>query len=215
MNNITAQKNISVQNQYNTPSKKDASMSSYKLSIYNKIDEWSSHADHGDFVWISISDECFAAMKQNPSYESWVLNKIYNFYSSCSGDHMDTFAVLQFGPLESDYKETLHTMPDRKMREYLRKQEQDAKKELRKKRLKQYEKKILEKKWTKQEIERIYVQLKIIDHRIQVQNENKALRFGEEFYPADHSASLYAAAKRRASAYESTFIYHDDFATHP
>ena len=138
-----------------------------------------------------------------------MLDKIHRFYASCSGDHSDTFAVLQFGPQEADYKETVHTRPDRRTREHLRQQEEDAKRELRKKRKKQYEKKLLEQKWIKQEIERTYVQLKILDHRIQVQNENKALRFDKEFYPADHSASLYAAAKRRASAYEATFLYND------
>lgn len=209
MYNITTKWNVPAQNQYNTPIKQDTSMSSYKLSIYHKIEEWSSHADRDDFVLVSISDECFAAMKQDPSYENWVLEKIHDFYSSCTGDHYDTIAVLKFGSQESDYKETVHTMPDRRTREYLRQQEQDAKKELQKKRKKQYEKKLLEQKWIKQEIERTYVQLKILDHRIQVQEENKALCFDEEFYPADHSASLYAAAKRRASAYEATFVYHD------
>lgn len=197
-------------NKYEMPIKQDnSSFLSYKLSIYNKIEEWSAHADRGDFIWISISDECFAAMQQNPSYENWVLDKIRNFYSSCKGDHYDTTAVLKFGPQESDYQETVYSRPDHKTREYLRQQEQNAKEELRKKRKKQYEKKLLEQKWLKQEIEKTYVRLKILDHQAQVQKENEALRFHTEFYPADHSASLYAAAKRRASAYEATFLYQD------
>lgn len=210
MHDISSIQTTTVKQKYSKPQDKNISMSEYKLSIYNKIEQLAANADRGDMVWVTISEECFAAMKQNPSYEAWVLDKIRNAYNSCASDGCDSWIFLTFGSTEADYQEHIHTMPDRQTRERIREREQEEKENLRKKRKKQLEKKILEEKWRKQEVERAYVRLKILDHQIQVQEENKALRLNKKFYPEDHSASLYAAAKRRASAYESTFLYRNN-----
>lgn len=194
---------------YSTAKGQDHSMAEYKWSIYNKIQEFAANADREDMVWVTISDEGFAAMKQNPAYEAWVLDKIRHAYDSCASDGCASWVFLSFGSSETDYKETIHSRPDRQTRRRIMEREKAEKEAIRKKRKKQLEKKILEEKWLKQKIEKTYVQLKILDHRIQVQEENKALYFGADFYPEDHSAALYSAAKRRASAYEATFIYHD------
>lgn len=197
------------QTKYFTPQKQD-DMTNYKLSVYQKIEEISAdYSSHEDFVWITISEECFHSMKQNPTYEAWVLDKIRKSYNSCTEDGYHSYAFLKFGAQESDFKEISHSFPTRKTQEKLCKKEREEKKSIEKRRKKLQEKKLLEEKWRKQEIQRTYVWLKSLDHRMQTQEENQALRFGTDFYYKDHSASLYAAAKRRVSAYESTFLYRD------
>lgn len=188
--------------------RRSTAASEYQLSIYRQINEIvAQNTDREDMIWVSLSDECLARMQQDPAYESWVLDKVRHACEACKGDRYETWAVLKFGASESDYQEVGRTVPDRRTRERLRQQELDAKKALKEKRKKQLEKKLLEEKWRKQKVERDYVMLKILDHRQQVEEENKAMRCGLQYYPQDHDASLYAAAKRRAHAYESTFLY--------
>ncbi len=194
---------------YHTSQETGTSLSEYKISIYKQIKDFSKQSKKGNVVWLTISDECFTAMKQDPSYESWVLNKIQQAYNSSAPDGYDSWIFLKFGANKSDYKETVHSTPDRRTQKKLQEKEREERERIRKKRKKELEKKILEQKWHKQLIEKTYVQLKAIDHRIQVQEENKALLLGTEYNYKDHSASLYAAARRRASAYESTFLYRD------
>lgn len=196
------------QNSYG--SEEYSSLKEYKNSIYEKIGEYAKNSKgKGDVVWVTISDECFVAMRQNPAYESWVLNKIRYAYASCKEDGYDSWTFLKFGASEADYKEEVHTRPDSKTQRKMREREQEEKKAIELKRKKQLEKKLLEEKWRKQKAERTFVQLKILDHREQVEEENKAIRFGKDFSPKDHRATLYAKAKRRAMAYESTFRYKD------
>jgi len=189
-----------------------ASITDYKASIYKKIDNMvKKSTDHEDMVWVNLSDECFENMRQNPEYEAWVLDKIQKACNSCkSNNGYAKWTVLNFGASETDFKEVSHSFPDKKTREKEREEEREAREALRKKRKKLLEKKLLEAKLRKQKIERNYTQLKIIDHQKQIQEENKALLFGQNYYPRDHSASLYATAKRRASAYEATFIFYDN-----
>ena len=188
-----------------------SSLKEYKLSIYEKIKEFSKdNKGKGDMVWVTIPDECFLAMRQDPAYESWVLGKIRAAYAACNDDGYDSWIFLKFGASEADFKQQTHTVPDSKTQKKMRDREQEIKKEIERQRKKRLEKKLLEEKWKKQKAERTYVQLKILDHRHQVEDENKAIRFDKDYTPKDHRASLYATAKRRAYAYESTFRYTDN-----
>lgn len=188
-----------------------SSMKEYKNSIYEKIGEYAKNSKgKGDMVWVTISDECFVAMRQNPAYESWVLNKIRYAYASCKDDGYDSWTFLKFGASEAEFKEENHVLPDSKTQKKLREKEQEEKRAIEQKRKKQLEKKLLEEKWRKQKAERTFVQLKILDHQEQIEEENKAIRFNKDFSPKDHRASLYAKAKRKVLAYESTFRYQDN-----
>ncbi len=195
---------------YKTSKGDNKSLTHYKLSVYKKIDDMiAKYAGQGDMVWVSISDECFQNMQKNPAYESWVMDKIRQACAACEMKGYEYCGVLKFGATEADFQETSQCFEDARTRKMRREQEQEAKEALRRKRKKQLEKKLLEEKWYKQRVERNYVQLKILDHRKQVQEENKAALFGQEFELQDHRATLYATAKRRAAAYESTFLYRD------
>lgn len=189
---------------------RNTSIEEYKLSIYKKIDGMlAKSVGQGDMVWVSISDECFQNMQKDPAYESWVLDKVRQACASCENNGYEYCSVLKFGATEADYQETSQCFADKATRKMLREKEAEAKRELQKKRKKQQEKKALEEKWYKQRVERNFVQLKIQDHRKQVQEENKAVLFGRDYDWKDHRATMYAAAQRRAAAYESTFVYHD------
>lgn len=208
MHDVTAIYTNEAHNNYSSEKGSHTSTSEYQLSIYNRINEMiSKYTDRDDMVWVTLSDECFARMQKDPAYESWVMDKILQACKSCSGGGYDSWIVLKFGAAESDFHQTSHTFPDRRTRERIRAQELEAKKQLQKKRKKQLEKKILEERWKRQKIEKNYVQLKILDHRMQVEEENKAILNGQSYYPQDRTATLYSAAKRRISAYEATFLY--------
>lgn len=210
MYDINALNSAQTNNKCSGQTYKSSSLTEYKLSIYKQINDMiSKSTNNEDMIWVDISDEGFENMKQNPAYEAWVLDKVRQACNSCKHYGYASWFSLKFGANESDYKEMGHSFPNRKMREMQRKRELEEKKEIQKKRKKQLEKKLLEKLWRKQKTEQIYTQLKILDHRIQVQKENKAIFEGKEFYPQDHSASLYATAKRRAAAYETFFIFRD------
>jgi len=210
MYDITAMDAAAVNDKCQSSRRKSTAASEYQLSINRQINDIiTQNTDREDMIWVSLSDECLARMQQDPAYESWVLDKVRQACGSCKGDRYESWIVLKFGASESDFQETGRTIPDRRTRERLRQQEIEAKKALKEKRKKQLEKKLLEEKWRKQKVERDYVMLKILDHRMQVEEENKAMRCGLDYHPQDHTASLYAAAKRRARAYESTFLYCD------
>lgn len=185
-------------------------MTEYKIDFYNKVKEICKKSGNKDVtVWLTVSEECFIAMKNDPSYESWVLEQINKAYQNGSCYGYESWLFLKFGAAKSEFKKTVHTFPNRRTLQKMQEKERAAREEIRRKRKKQLEKKLLEEKWRKLEVERTYVQLKSLDHRLQLEQENKALRFGTEFNWKDRSASLYAAAKRKASAYESTFLYRD------
>lgn len=186
------------------------SITEYKIEFYQKVKEiCKNNASKDVSVWLSISEDCFIAMKKDPSYESWVLEQINDAYQRGPCFGYESWTFLKFGATKSEFKKTTHSFPNRRTLQKMQEKERAAREEIRRRRKKQLEKKILEEKWRKLEIERTYVQLKSLDHRIQLEQENKALRFGTEFNWKDRSASLYAAAKRKASAYESTFLYRD------
>lgn len=193
-----------------TASEEHSSLKEYKLSIYKQIEAFSKeNQERGDMVWVTISDECFLAMRQDPAYESWVLGKIRSAYASCNDDDYDSWTFLRFGAGEADFKKETHTLPSQKLQKKIREREEREKKAVEEQRKKRLEKKLLEEKWRKQRAERAYVQLKILDHRHQVEEEGKAIRFGEDYRPEDHRATLFATAQRRACAYEATFRYAD------
>lgn len=208
--NTTAEES---QNFLRTSGNQETSIEEYKLSIYKQIDGMMAKSvGAGDMVWVSISEECFQNMQRDPAYEAWVLDKVRQACASCGSNGVDYCSVLKFGATKEDYKETSQCFADKATRKMLREKEAEARRELQRKRKKQQEKKMLEAKWYKQRVERNFIQLKIQDHRKQVQEENKAVLLGKDYDWKDHRATMYATAQRRAAAYEATFVYHDNTA---
>jgi len=114
---------------------------------------------------------------------------------------------MSFGATKNEFRHESISTPTasqkKKMREQYLRDKEERQKELKK----LQEKKRLEAKWQKEVYNREYVKLQQLDHTLEIQKENEALRFQEDFNYQDHSSALQSAAKRKAAAYTSTFLY--------
>lgn len=197
------------ENAGNTKAGANMTMEQYKLYIYDKISNIPLNPTRNNWdIFVFISEEGFEAMKNNPEYEKWVLDKIRMDFARIDPFQSNTTQVMRFGASKKDYECESYTMPSKRDLERARKECWERKEALKKKLKKMQDRKWLLEKWYKQDVERKYIQLKRLDHADQVQEENRALRFGGEYGMEDRSASIYAAARRKAKFYEASFMYH-------
>lgn len=184
------------------------SMEAYKLSIYEKISRmpFNPCRNRGD-IFMDISEEAFAAMKNDPSYEKWVLDTIQKEFSAAVPFGSNTVTVLSFGAKKEDFKGESWSMPSKRELERMRKERWERKEAIKKKRKKLLEKQRLEEKWKKEAALAAFYQLKRLDHIQQTQEENKALRLHQDYTRQNRDASLLAAARRKAGNYEASFLY--------
>lgn len=184
------------------------SMEAYKLSIYEKISRmpFNPYRNRGD-IFMDISEEAFEAMRQDPYYEKWVLDTIQKEFSAAVPFGSNTITVLSFGAKKEDFKGESWSMPSKRELERMRKESWERKEAIKKKRKKLLDKKRLEEKWKKEAALAAFYQLKRLDHIQQIQEENKALRFHEDYTRQNRDASLLAAARRKTGNYEASFVY--------
>ena len=123
-----------------------------------------------------ISEEGYAAMKNDPEYEAWVLNNLRAFYSQPGGhfgsaDKVYTNIYIG-GTKEESYAETW-SVPARSYRDRAEERRREARirleKRLKKKRL---QKQLRELAFQRQERQRKLVQ-KLIEHRREIEKENR------------------------------------------
>ena len=82
-------------------------MREYKSYIHEKISELPVHPTQSNrSASVFISEEGFEAMKSDPSYEAWVLDKLREDFSLCNpiAAMHESFIVYQFGTKKSDYR---------------------------------------------------------------------------------------------------------------
>ena len=89
-------------------SPKDMTMEEYKRYIHDKIFQIPLNPSRmQDSISVQISDEGFEAMKNDPEYEKWVLDRLekefmaYNPWSSVCGGN---YCVLRFGASPKEYR---------------------------------------------------------------------------------------------------------------
>lgn len=174
----------------------------YKEFIYDRIAEIPLHpTKKGWNIFLRLSEEGLRAMKEDPSYERWVLDTIRRDFMTSDPFLRDTFEVLSFGATKQEFRTECYSRPGRQEIERMRKECMERKEMLRKKRKKYLAKKRLEEKWRKEKMLAAYFQLKRMDHIKQVEEENRAIFLGEKPQGIhDRSASLYAAARRKVNA---------------
>lgn len=182
----------------------------YKQFIYEKIANMPVNPYRAEEdLFISISEECFAAMQQDPAYEQWVLSQIQGTLSKAMPYGTEVFECISFGATPNDFRQESVTTPNaqqkRAMRERFLRERAERKEELQK----LQEKKRLEEKWKKEAYQREYIKLQHLDHSFQIQKENEAIRLGHDYQFLDHTNAMQSAARRRAAAYTSTFVYTD------
>lgn len=186
---------------------KEETFEEYKASIYSLLLSYSQNTSGNGGVFVDIPDECLLAMKSDKTYERWVLETIQKAYNAAPSYGYDTYTFLKFGTTKEEFSQDSYSFPDRRTKERLRKLQLEQREELKKKRKKMLEKKLLAEKWQKEACLAAYIQLTALDHKTQLQKENEAFHNGKAFQKEDHSSSIWAAAKRKANIYESTFLY--------
>ncbi len=84
------------------------SMTEYKMYIYNIISRITfDPSESRDFIAVNISDEGFEAMKNDPEYEKWVLDKIAEDYFSFNmwgNRHSVRYGIKYFGATKEEYR---------------------------------------------------------------------------------------------------------------
>lgn len=84
------------------------SMTEYKMYIYNIISRITfDPSESRDFIAVNISDEGFEAMKNDPEYEKWVLDKIAEDYFSFNmwgNRHSVGYGIKYFGATKEEYR---------------------------------------------------------------------------------------------------------------
>ncbi len=85
-------------------------MTEYKCYIYDKISRLPIHPSQaGWFYHIQITDEGFAAMKNDPAYEKFVLDTIRDSFSQVDFYQGENVSLLHFGATKEEFRaETYH-----------------------------------------------------------------------------------------------------------
>lgn len=84
------------------------SLTEYKSYIYNIISGLTfDPSESRDFIAVNISDEGFEAMKNDPEYEKWVLEKVAEDYFSFNmwgNRHCTRYGIKYFGATKEEYR---------------------------------------------------------------------------------------------------------------
>ena len=152
-------------------------MEEYKRYISQQIRQIPIHPSRRqENISVVISEEGYAAMKNDPEYEAWVLENLRAFYSRPGGyfgsaDKVYTNIYIG-GTKEESYAQTWR-IPARNYRDRAEERRREARirleKRLKKKRL---QKQLVELAYQRQERQRKLVK-KLIEHRMEIEQENR------------------------------------------
>ncbi len=85
----------------------DMKMGEYKRYIYDKISELPVHPTQlNRSASVFISEDGFAAMKDDPEYEEWVIGKLREDFAICNpiSQMHGSYVIYQFGAKKSEYR---------------------------------------------------------------------------------------------------------------
>ena len=143
-----------------TYSTADMTMEEYKQYIYDKILKMPvNYSQIQDAVSITISEEGFKAMKEDPEYEKWVLDTIrrdLSAYYPWGTMGESTYRSHYFGATKKEYRGYCYAKDNRYRRQAEQHRAKIAEEEKRKKRHREYLL-LLEKLWLKREMEQDYL----------------------------------------------------------
>lgn len=155
----------------------EMTMEEYKRYISQQISQIPIHPGRRqENISVVISEEGYAAMKNDPEYEAWVLNNLRSFFSQPGGyfgsaDKIYT-SIYIGATREESYAETW-SVPARSPRDCAEERRREARirleKRLKKKRL---QKQLVEIAYQRQERQRMLVK-KLIEHRREIEKENR------------------------------------------
>lgn len=155
----------------------DMTMEQYKQYIAQQIRQFPVHPSRrNENIYVVISEEGYAAMKNDPEYEAWVLNNLRSFYSQpggCFGTSDRVYTDIYIGATKEECYAQTWRIPARNPGERARERRREARlrleKRLKKKRL---QKQLRETALQRQEHQRKLVK-KLIEHRREIEKENR------------------------------------------
>ncbi len=158
-------------------SPQNMTMEEYKQYIAKKIREIPVHPSRRqEYISVTISEEGYAAMKNDPEYEAWVLNDLRETLSQPgfffgSGDKV--YRNLYYGATKEECRSNTWTIPKRDFRERARERREENRRRLEKRIRKQkLQKQLREIAFQRQQRQRALVK-KLIEHRQEIEKENR------------------------------------------
>ncbi len=155
----------------------EMTMLEYKQYISKQIRQMPIHPSRRqENISVIISEEGYAAMKNDPEYEAWVLNNLRSFYSQpgcCFGSADKVYTNIYIGAdKEESYAKTWR-VPARSPGERAAERRREARVRLEKRlKKKRQQKQLRELAYRRQERQRMLVK-KLIEHRKEIEKENR------------------------------------------
>lgn len=159
------------------PSPREMTMEEYKQYIAQKIRQIPVHPSRRyEYISVNISEEGYAAMKNDPEYEAWVLNDLRSAWARpgfCFGSGDRVYTNIYYGATREECHSDTWTVPSgnsgdraRERREEIRRRRE---KRIRKQKL---QKQLREIAFRRQQRQRALVK-KLIEHRQAIEKENR------------------------------------------
>jgi len=158
-------------------SPQDMTMEEYKQYIAQKIRQIPVHPSRrNEYISVTISEEGYAAMKNDPEYEAWVLNDLRSAWSRPgfyfgSGDRV--YTSIYYGATKEECHSDTWTVPSRNASDRARERREANRRRLEKRIRKQkLQKQLREIVFQRQQRQRALVK-KLIRHRQEIEKENR------------------------------------------
>lgn len=158
-------------------SPQEMTMQEYKQYIAQKIRQIPVHPSRrNEYISVTISEEGYAAMKNDPEYEAWVLNDLKSAWSLPgfyfgSGDKV--YTNIYYGATKEECHSDTRTVPSRSASDRARERREENRRRLEKRIKKQkLQKQLREIAFQRQARQRALVK-KLIQHRQEIESENR------------------------------------------
>ena len=158
-------------------SPRQMTMEQYKAYIDQKIKQIPVHPSRrNEMISVTISDEGYEAMKNDPEYEAWVLNDLRLEWSQPGfyfGGSVRSYTTVCYGATKEECRKNIWNVPCRSASDRARQRQEENRRRLAKKIKKQrLQKHLREIAFQHQEQQRKLVK-KLIEHRQEIEKENR------------------------------------------
>ncbi|MCM1064512.1 MAG: hypothetical protein NC420_08595 [Eubacterium sp.] len=158
-------------------SPQEMSMEEYRQYIAQKIRQIPVHPSRrNEYISVTISEEGYAAMKNDPEYEAWVLNDLRSICSRpgfCFGSGDKVYTDISYGATKEECHTDTWTVPTRSASDRARERREENRRRLAKRIKKQkLQKQLREIAFQRQQQQRALVK-KLIRHRQEMEKENR------------------------------------------
>lgn len=156
---------------------REMSMEEYKQHIARKIRQIPIHPSRRDeYISVTISEEGYAAMKNDPEYEAWVLNDLrcaWSRPSFCFGGGDRVYTHIHYGATQEECHADTWTVPVRRASDGARERREEYRRRLEKRIKKQkLQRQLREIVLQRQLRQRAWIK-KLIRHRQEMEKENR------------------------------------------